>query len=89
MGKFRNPILLVVAATIGIVLYGILFDKTAAPRVTFISLKGEQVTTGDLRGKVVVVNFWATDCVTCVKEIPHMAKTYMHELLEKKFAEAA
>ena len=76
MGKFRNPILIVVVAAIGFVVYSVFFDKTAAPPVTFISLKGEKITTGDLRGKVVLVNFWATDCPTCVKEMPDIVKTY-------------
>ena len=41
-----------------------------------MSLKGERVTTADLRGRVVLVNFWATDCVVCVKEMPRMVATY-------------
>ena len=76
MGKFRNPILLVVAAATAFVFYGIFFAKTAAPQVTFISLQGERIAAADLRGKVVLVNFWATDCPVCVKEMPEMVKTY-------------
>ena len=50
--------------------------KPAAPQVTFVSLKGEKITTADLRGKVVLINFWATDCAVCVKEMPHLVSTY-------------
>jgi len=76
MDRFRNPILLVAAAAMGFVLYSAFFDKTAAPPVTFVSLQGEKITTADLRGKVVLVNFWATDCPTCIKEMPDIIKTY-------------
>jgi peroxiredoxin len=47
-----------------------------APEVTYIGIKGEQITPQALRGKVVMVNFWATSCVTCVKEMPQMVETY-------------
>ena len=49
---------------------------TASPEVTFVSLRGERVARTDLLGKVVVVKFWATDCVYCVKEMPDMVRSY-------------
>lgn len=42
----------------------------AAPNVTFASIDGKRISMQDLRGKVVLVKFWATDCVTCVKQMP-------------------
>lgn len=48
----------------------------AAPPVTFISLTGQKISTDSLRGKVVMVNFWATSCVACVREMPQMVDTY-------------
>ncbi|QBE63881.1 peroxiredoxin family protein [Pseudoduganella lutea] len=48
----------------------------AAPQVTFTGIKGERITPTDLQGKVVIVNFWATSCATCVAEMPEMADTY-------------
>ena len=30
----------------------------------------------DLKGKVYLINFWATDCDTCIKEMPQMVDTY-------------
>ena len=50
--------------------------NVAAPDVTFISLAGDKISTQSLRGKVVMVNFWATSCTTCVKEMPQMVETY-------------
>ena len=53
------------------------FNSTPpAPNVTFISITGDKISTESLRGKVVMVNFWATSCVTCVKEMPQMVDTY-------------
>lgn len=51
-------------------------QRASVPDVTFISLAGQKVSTPSLRGKVVIVNFWATSCVTCVKEMPQMIETY-------------
>jgi peroxiredoxin len=48
----------------------------AAPEVRFTNLAGGSFTTSELRGKVVLVNFWATDCTTCMHEMPKMVETY-------------
>ena len=42
----------------------------------FATLGGGTLSTDDLRGKVVLVNFWATWCTSCIKEMPKMAETY-------------
>jgi peroxiredoxin len=41
-----------------------------APAVTFSTLTGKQLPLSELRGKVVLVKFWATSCVTCVAQMP-------------------
>jgi peroxiredoxin len=51
-------------------------SQDTAPPVTFTSLSGEKVSMEQLRGKVVMVNFWATSCTTCVHEMPQMVDTY-------------
>ena len=54
----------------------ILSQKQAAPDVTVATLKGEKLSLSQLHGKVVLVNFWATSCTTCVGEMPKMVETY-------------
>jgi peroxiredoxin len=77
MLKSRNLILAaVVAGVLAFAAFAIWSAKPAAPLVTFTSLQGEKITTADFRGKVVLVNFWATDCATCVKEMPEITATY-------------
>jgi peroxiredoxin len=66
----------VLAAATGIAAWLVLFPNTAAPEVQFATIQGAPVSTKDLRGKVVLVNFWATDCVTCVAEMPKIVQTY-------------
>jgi peroxiredoxin len=46
------------------------------PAATFTLLSGEKISTDQLKGKVYLINFWATDCTTCIKEMPQMVKTY-------------
>lgn len=50
--------------------------RSAAPEFTFTTLDGHQVTSHDLRGKVVMIKFWATSCITCVRQMPHTIATY-------------
>jgi peroxiredoxin len=45
-----------------------------APDFTLEALTGETVTLSDLRGQWVVINFWATWCLPCVKEMPYLQK---------------
>ena len=46
------------------------------PEVKFTTLSGELIAPADLRGKVTLVNFWATSCAPCVTEMPRMTETY-------------
>ncbi len=50
--------------------------NAAAPMATYVLLDGSQKTTSDLQGRVTLVNFWATSCVTCVGEMPKIIATY-------------
>jgi len=76
-GRSRGPILAAVLLAAALpLLFNACGEPGAAPPVTFVSLKGERIATGDLKGKVVLVNFWATDCAICIKEMPAMVRTY-------------
>lgn len=55
-----------------------------APDFTLTTLDGDTITLSDLRGKWVLINFWATYCVPCVEEMPalqQLAERYTDELV--------
>lgn len=64
---------LAVAAALGLAGCGV---REAAPESTFVLLDGSTASTADMQGKVTLVNFWATTCVTCVKEMPALIATH-------------
>jgi peroxiredoxin len=47
-----------------------------APDFTFPDLNGKEISLTDYRGKVVLVNIWATWCPPCRQEMPSMQKLY-------------
>lgn len=51
-------------------------EGSQAPDFTFPLLDGGEASLSDYRGKVVLVNMWATTCVECLKEMPLMQEQY-------------
>lgn len=45
-------------------------DRKAAPAIQLTSDTGQATRLSDYRGKVVLINFWASDCGGCVIELP-------------------
>ena len=47
-------------------------SRDAAPQFTYTLLDGSKHSSAEQRGKVLLVNFWATSCTSCVKEMPQI-----------------
>ena len=50
--------------------------REQAPAVDYVLLNGQKASSRDWHGKVMLVNFWATSCATCVKEMPNIVATH-------------
>jgi len=50
----------------------------AAPEFTLKDLAGDSVKLEQLRGNYILLNFWATWCPPCVKEMPSMERLQQH-----------
>jgi thiol-disulfide isomerase/thioredoxin len=86
-GGNRNPVALVALAVVvaAMLYFGMHMSRrsappplstkaSAAPDFTLESLNGQQVSLSDLRGKAVLLNFWATWCVPCKIETPWLVE---------------
>ena len=52
------------------------FQQEKISNVVFTTILGEKISMKSLNGKVVLISFWATDCNSCVKEMPDLINTY-------------
>ncbi|WP_243050796.1 TlpA disulfide reductase family protein [Dyella sp. RRB7] len=65
---------LMLAAFAGAVHANDLVIGEAAPPITLHTLDGKNIDLGELRGKVVIVTFWATWCDPCREELPLLSR---------------
>ena len=74
--RARFAVAAVLPLTVAATAWFVLTERPAVPDATFVLLSGRKLSTAELRGKVYLVNFWATSCATCIKEMPRMIDTY-------------
>ena len=66
------------AITVILILLGfaaLYFNNAAvnqAPNISINTIDGEKIALSSLKGQPALVTFWATDCPSCIKEIPHL-----------------
>ena len=66
---------IVVLLLLAILVFEVAKNKQA-PDVTFTTIAGKEISMASLKGKVVLVNFWATECRACVTEMPALVSIY-------------
>jgi peroxiredoxin len=78
--KLARPVLLALIVAVGagtaLAAWRVLAAREPAPAVSYTLLDGSKASTEAMRGKVLLVNFWATSCTTCVAEMPQIVATH-------------
>lgn len=78
MKKILIPAVVIAIIAISAIIMLHIKNKAVAtvPDLSLHIINGSKIDLHTLKGKPVLVTFWATTCSTCVKEIPHLVKLY-------------
>lgn len=68
------PIVLMLVSVMVVTKVSAATQLTSVPDVTFHRLNGTPISLSELRGTMVVLNFWGTWCVPCLQEIPELVR---------------
>ncbi|MCH9696758.1 MAG: TlpA family protein disulfide reductase [Gammaproteobacteria bacterium] len=75
---FLGLTLLLITALV-VSLWSELHTPRQAANVVFKTITGEQIRLSELRGRPVLINFWASTCAYCLEEMPHLAEFYRQQ----------
>ncbi len=51
-------------------------QRTVAPQFKIVTLQGEHISSRDLKGRIIVLDFWNSDCPPCRKSMPGLEEFY-------------
>lgn len=68
--------LLLLLSVIAYAVFKIHASPNTMPDLNFISITGKQFGANSLRGKPILITFWATDCPSCVRDINHLIELH-------------
>jgi thiol-disulfide isomerase/thioredoxin len=92
----KKPLILIVGVLLVFACYALCFQNkpepvsppsTIAPEISLLSPKGKTLKLSSLRGKMVLIDFWASWCGPCRKESPNVVEAYQ-KYHNKEFKDA-